>query len=105
MNKAKLGKLLKAMPFVVAPSTRKSVELLDALTSWNKCHPYLRDMAPTEGSLESVGEMIYLELHREDGARPWMVDRLYMRYSNLRRQYEGYLLSTINATVMHAEAA
>jgi hypothetical protein len=64
------------------------------LSNWLKCHGYIKDLRPTEHSLEVLRRLMLVECHRERGARKDILTRLHGRYSALRYDVErGELLA------------
>lgn len=65
----------------------------DNLRSWATLHPVLRELNPDDASLRTLAQLMSVELMRDGGPRDQIMDRLYKRYSNLRREMETTVMA------------
>lgn len=87
MNKrdyAKFEKLLALVP----PRKSEAAAVQYACRNWALLHPELAALEATPAGLDRCREFMHVELHREGGPRIHIMDRLYKRFSNLRREIE-----------------
>jgi hypothetical protein len=66
----------------------KSSSVRDACRNWAVLHPKLASLQANEQGLKACRQMMYTELNRDGGPRFYIMDRLYKRFSNLRREME-----------------
>lgn len=57
------------------------------MTNWMPVHAYIRHLSATEDGLLELRRMMTIELKR-DQPRPQIMERLYGRFSALRKQME-----------------
>lgn len=67
---------------------RTAAALAEILKTWQLLHPHLAAMNASETSLAKIRDLMAVELAREEGPRAHIMDRLYMRFSSLRREME-----------------
>jgi hypothetical protein len=70
----------------VSSSRREALQV--HLRNWMQLYPLLSTMTPCEESLQACRELMVTELARDTGPRDHIMDRLYKRFSNLRRDME-----------------
>ncbi len=87
MNKKQYERFA-ALVELIPPKPRNQNALAETCRVWFNLHPMLADLKPTEASLNTIRECMWIELNREEGPRHHMMDRLYKRFSNLRREME-----------------
>lgn len=73
---------------VVPPKKTQVAAMTLACRNWFLLHPELAKLQADEDGLTACSQYMYIELNREEGPRPHIMDRLYKRYSNLRREME-----------------
>lgn len=61
------------------------------MTNWMPVHAYMRHLPATENGLLELRRMMTIELKR-DQPRPQIMERLYGRFSALRKQMEEQVL-------------
>lgn len=74
---------------IVAPPAKLENGISLKLSNWVLLHPELAEIEPTLNGLKTIKHYMHLELNRDDGPRFHIMDRLYKRYSNLRREMES----------------
>jgi hypothetical protein len=82
---------------ITPPPKTRVAEMERTLRNWLVLHPVLAEMAPTQESLRRCGHYMHMEMAREEGPRPHIMNRLYKRYSNLRREIETTAMSMLVA--------
>lgn len=87
MNKRDYMKFC-ALLEVVPPKKTQFAAMTAACKNWALLHPELARMQADENSLTVCRQYMYIELNREEGPRAHIMDRLYKRFSNLRREIE-----------------
>jgi hypothetical protein len=92
---------------IVPPKKTQFAAMTAACRNWFLLHPELARMQASEDSLLVCRQYMYIELNREEGPRAHIMDRLYKRYSNLRREIETAAMATLlpEVEVEAAEAA
>lgn len=70
------------------PKPRAIAALTEVSKNWFLLHPHLKVLQATESDLGKIRDIMWVELNREGGPRAHIMDRLYMRYSSLRREME-----------------
>ena len=80
---------------VAPPPKAKQAEMEQTLRNWLLLHPVLATLQANAGGLKTCSQLMYVELQREDGPRFHVMDRLYKRYSNLRREMETSAMATL----------
>lgn len=87
MNKRDYAKF-ETLLALVPPRKADAAAVAYACRNWALLHPELAALDATPASLTRCREFMYVELHREGGPRYHIMDRLYKRFSNLRREIE-----------------
>ena len=73
----------------IKPPTLKQAVYAEASTqNWALLHPVLAKLEANDAGLETCRRLMHVELLREGGPRFHIMDRLYKRFSNLRREIE-----------------
>jgi hypothetical protein len=73
----------------IAPPPDRQHNLVCSVTrNWALLHPALAALNADKAGLDACKHMMYVELNREEGPRWHIMDRLYKRFSNLRREME-----------------
>jgi hypothetical protein len=79
--------------------TTPKANALDAavvnVKNWALLHPVLADLEANEAGLNVCRLHMYAELYREEGPRYHIMDRLYKRFSNLRREIETSAMNVL----------
>lgn len=94
MNKRNYMKFT-GMLGVVPPKKTQMAAMSHACRNWFLLHPELAKLRANEEGLTICTQYMYIELNREEGPRSHIMDRLYKRYSNLRREIETAAMSTL----------
>lgn len=81
-------KIFTAMLGVAPPAERAASDMEYAVRNWFHLHPALAKLQADQKGLDVCRQFMHLELSREGGPRRHIMDRLYKRYSNLRREIE-----------------
>lgn len=90
---------------VVPPKKTQLAAMTLACRNWFLLHPELARLQADEAGLTTCSQFMYIELNREEGPRPHIMDRLYKRYSNLRREMETAAMGALLPEAVDAEAA
>ncbi len=85
------------------PPTRMYAKMVETSRNWFMLHQTLATMEANKASLEMCKQFMYVELNREGGPRWHIMNRLYKRYSNLRRKIET--VAMMKCLPEHADAA
>lgn len=72
------------------PGLLQRQKLKKHLSNWLVAYEFIAGMEASPKSVEIVSQMLLIEL--SESARPHVLERLYMRYSNLRREMETAML-------------
>ena len=80
---------------VVPPKKAQLPAMTHACRNWFLLHPELARLRANEEGLTICTQYMYIELNREEGPRPHIMDRLYKRYSNLRREMETAVMDLL----------
>lgn len=94
MNKRNYMKFV-GMLGVVPPKKAQLPAMTHACRNWFLLHPELARLRANEEGLTICAQYMYIELNREEGPRPHIMDRLYKRYSNLRREMETAVMDLL----------
>ena len=88
---------INGMHPISAPTAKLRQELLADLRNWALLYPKLAALQPDGEGLERCRQYLLIELEEPpahaNGPRDHIVDRLYKRMSNLRRDSETSMLS------------
>jgi hypothetical protein len=79
----------------IYPPKRASETLEAECRNWFLLHPALASLEASTASLETCRAYMYIELNREGGPRHHIMDRLYKRFSNLRRELETSAMAAL----------
>lgn len=77
-----------ALMEVIPPKPRNQNAMIESGKNWFLLHPELAALPASEFGLNKIREYMWIELNREEGPRHHIMDRLYKRFSNLRREIE-----------------
>lgn len=77
------------------PKPRAMNALSEISKNWFLLHPHLAALQATEGDLAKIRDIMWVELNREGGPRSHIMERLYMRYSSLRREMETNAMAAL----------
>lgn len=94
MNKRDYQKFT-ALLEVVPPKKTQLAYMTHACRNWFLLHPELAKLHADESSLTVCRQYMYIELNREEGPRAHIMDRLYKRFSNLRREIETHAMAAL----------
>lgn len=94
-TKSKDYRAFCALLEITPPPKSRTAEMERVLRNWLLLHPVLAEMSATQDSLRLCTQYMHLELLREDGPRPHIMNRLYKRFSNLRREMETTAMLTL----------
>lgn len=94
MNKRNYAKFT-AMLGVVPPKKTQLAAMTHACRNWFLLHPELAKLRADEEGLTLCSQYMHIELNREEGPRYHIMDRLYKRYSNLRREMETAAMGSL----------
>jgi hypothetical protein len=94
MNKRDYMKFC-ALLEIVPPKKTQVAFMTHACRNWFLLHPELARLQADEASLTVCRQYMYIELNREEGPRAHIMDRLYKRFSNLRREIETTAMGTL----------
>lgn len=87
MNKKAYERFVALME-VIPPKPRNQAVMAESAKNWFLLHPELAALPASEFGLNKIREYMWIELNREEGPRHHIMDRLYKRFSNLRREIE-----------------
>ena len=73
---------------VVPPPPRNLRAMTEACRAWHTLHPELARLEADETGLLACRQYMHIEMTRGLGPRMHMMDRLYKRFSSLRREME-----------------
>jgi hypothetical protein len=79
----------------VVPPRKNSAAMVAACRNWFLLHPRLAELEPNEAGLNVCRQYMHIELNREEGPRAHIMDRLYKRFSNLRREMETHAMAAL----------
>lgn len=80
---------------LVPPRLAQRAAMSIACRNWFLLHPELARLQADEAGLTVCRQYMHLELNRLDGPRAHIMDRLYKRFSNLRRETETRAMATL----------
>ena len=78
----------EALMELCPPPKNKMASIEQASRNWYLLYQELAKMKASDASLNTCRHFMYVELNREEGPRYHIMDRLYKRFSNLRREIE-----------------
>lgn len=87
MDKKQLTKF-EAMVELIPPKKTQAAAMANESKNWFLLHPKLALLEPNEAGLNVCRQYMHVELNRDGGPRAHIMDRLYKRFSNLRREME-----------------
>jgi hypothetical protein len=90
---------------VVPPKKTQMASMAAACKNWALLHPELARLHADESGLTVCRQYMYIELNREEGPRAHIMDRLYKRFSNLRREIETGTMAALLPEVAETEGA
>lgn len=104
MNKRDYTKFSTLMG-LVPPKRAQLAAMTIACRNWCLLHPELARLQADEASLMVCRQYMHLEANRPDGPRAHIMDRLYKRFSNLRREMETRAMAVLLPAEEEQEAA
>jgi len=102
MNKRDYMKF-EAMMEIVPPRKTAASAMILACRNWFLLHPELAKLEANEAGLNACRQYMHIELNREEGPRAHIMDRLYKRFSNLRREMETDAMAALIPDLVRAE--
>lgn len=104
MNKRDYMKFT-ALLEVVPPKKAQFAAMAHSCRNWFLLHPELAKLRANDAGLLLCRQYMHIELNREEGPRPHIMDRLYKRFSNLRREIETAAMDALLPEMADAEDA
>jgi hypothetical protein len=85
---ARSYKKFEALVELVPPKPSQVATMVATSKNWALLHPILAKLDCDAAAMNVCRQYMHVELHREEGPRFHIMDRLYKRFSNLRREME-----------------
>jgi len=90
----------EAMVELIPPKPAQAAGMERDVRNWALLHPRLAVLKANEAGLNVCRQFMHVELNREEGPRWHIMDRLYKRFSNLRREMETAALAPLMPEVL-----